>query len=322
MEPLVEIPRGKWAELRDMYLSNWPEGAEAYILLNIQIARPTLGREFDFHVYCPDAEFSNGMVATFEKDDHYQVVIQPIGGNIEKIEAALLTTSIVNWKKFLMVPYANATTVECLERIKHILGLNLLYNAESKAYKHFLDKGSKQYDFVLPPNTYIGPLRPEHIDTVNNTWTYRNKNTHKIFESWMKAGLSYILYSKNGSENSEERNEKDVNLDQETKNKNNVDASEKLKEKQNDHENLDDEPLAWLSVGESGTLSHLYCSEKHRRKGYSEIITKYVVNELLSKGHDVIAYTLENNLNPKKLFRKLGFKDIGYNQYVMVNKIA
>ncbi|KAI5636092.1 FR47-like protein domain-containing protein [Phthorimaea operculella] len=322
MEPLIEIPREKWADLRDLYLTNWPEGAEAYILLNIQIANPTLSQEFDFHVYCPDGELANGMVATFEKADYYQVIIQPIGDNIAKIEEALLTTSIVNWNRFLMVPYANATAVDCLERIKHKLGLNLMYNGESKAYKHFLDKGSKLYDFELPPNTYIGPLRPEHIDIVDKTWTYKSKNSHTYFESLMKCSLSYVLYSRSEKGNSGKRKEDD-NLDEETKEKNSggANAGQELNEKQSDVKHLD-EPAAWLSVGESGTLSHLYCSEKHRRKGYSEILTKYVVNELLSKGHDAIAYTLEDNTNPKKLFSKLGFKDLGYNQYVMVNKIA
>lgn len=80
------------------------------------------------------------------------------------------------------------------------------------------------------------------------------------------------------------------------------------------------EPMAWVTVNEAGALSHLFCLEPYRRKGYGELITKYACNDILKKGRDVIAYTVENNNNSQKLLLKLGFENIGYDYWVIIVK--
>lgn len=84
----------------------------------------------------------------------------------------------------------------------------------------------------------------------------------------------------------------------------------------------DDKPLAWVAVNPEGTLTHLYCLEEHRRKGYAEFITKTATNSLLARDRDVLAYTIEDNEKPRNLFAKLGFEVIGQDHWVLMKKIC
>lgn len=80
-----------------------------------------------------------------------------------------------------------------------------------------------------------------------------------------------------------------------------------------------DEPLAWVTISWEGTLTHLYCMENHRRKGYAEFILKHAVNDQLNKGKNVLGYTLEHNVKAQKLFDKLNFARIGYDTWITFN---
>ncbi|KPJ14722.1 hypothetical protein RR48_06896 [Papilio machaon] len=80
------------------------------------------------------------------------------------------------------------------------------------------------------------------------------------------------------------------------------------------------EPMAWVTVNDAGSLSHLFCLEPYRRKGYGELITKYACNDILKKGRNIIAYTVENNYKSQKLLLKLGFENIGYDYWVIIVK--
>ncbi|VVD01037.1 unnamed protein product [Leptidea sinapis] len=71
------------------------------------------------------------------------------------------------------------------------------------------------------------------------------------------------------------------------------------------------EPMAWLNVGANGDLSHLFCLEPFRRKGYAEFMIKYVVNDLLSRNSNVLAFTVQDNAPAYKMFQKLGFTNDG-----------
>ncbi|CAK1550769.1 unnamed protein product [Leptosia nina] len=78
----------------------------------------------------------------------------------------------------------------------------------------------------------------------------------------------------------------------------------------------DHEPLAWITY--EGVLTHLYCVPEHRNKGYAEFITKHAINSLLQSGKHVVAYNVETNVKPQKLFSKLGFKTIGHVYWTFV----
>lgn len=69
--------------------------------------------------------------------------------------------------------------------------------------------------------------------------------------------------------------------------------------------------LAWITISDAGFLTHLYCEEEHRRKGYGEYITKFACNDQLKKEKDVFCYIVEKNDKSLQLFRKLGFQIIG-----------
>lgn len=135
--------------------------------------------------------------------------------------------------------------------------------------------------FSVPENTYVGPLQPEHLNLVNETWTFYTDHSYHLFETLMKNGLTYVLYS-----------------------------------------SKDHSPLSWITVDEAGAFTHLYCIEAHRGKGYAEYITKVAINDLLKQGKDVLAYTLEDNIKPQKLFNKLGFNYVGYAWWVFLTKIS
>ncbi|XP_048483830.1 uncharacterized protein LOC105395288 [Plutella xylostella] len=69
--------------------------------------------------------------------------------------------------------------------------------------------------------------------------------------------------------------------------------------------------LCWVTICEAGYLTHLFCEEQHRKKGYAEFLGKYVTNDQLRLGRDVFCYVVEDNLASMKLFRKLDYDVIG-----------
>lgn len=82
----------------------------------------------------------------------------------------------------------------------------------------------------------------------------------------------------------------------------------------------DHQLLAWVFVNEFHFLCHLYCDEKHRRKGYAECVLKYTVNDQLAQGNDVYTYVEDSNESSSRLFDKLGFVNIDNGAYVFAKK--
>ncbi|CAK1584362.1 unnamed protein product [Parnassius mnemosyne] len=82
----------------------------------------------------------------------------------------------------------------------------------------------------------------------------------------------------------------------------------------------DHKPLAWVTINEAGALTHLFCLEPFRGRGYAETVTKFACNDLLKKGRNVLAYTIEDNKGSQKLLDKIGFKVIGYDYWVFIKK--
>ncbi|CAG5048736.1 unnamed protein product [Parnassius apollo] len=84
----------------------------------------------------------------------------------------------------------------------------------------------------------------------------------------------------------------------------------------------DHKPLAWVTINEAGALTHLFCLEPFRGRGYAEMVTKFACNDLLKKGRNVLAYTMEGNLASQKLLDKVGFKVIGRDYWVFIKNYS
>ncbi|XP_039759359.1 uncharacterized protein LOC120633258 isoform X1 [Pararge aegeria] len=281
MVPLVEIPRAKWPELRDLFRNGWPDGAVPFCFLDTQIAYPNLDEFCKVKVYSPDGDMTNGFVAVYNPSntvEAYEVMIQPLQ-SIEKIEGALTDSKVIDWTRVLCVTSATPVVEECLRRREKQLGIH--GNTEgNKAFKHFLDANSMPFELSSnPPDTYVAELKPEHLHIIDETWTFHSDRSYKFFESLLRNHLTYVLYS--------------------TK---------------------EDHPLAWVTISWEGALTHLYCIEKHRRKGYAAYIIKCAVNDQLKKGKHVLGYTLVKNVKAQNLFDKLNFRRIGYDTWIDISK--
>lgn len=68
MEPLIEMPKNRWPQLRDLYRASWPEGATASCILQTHICCPALTDAFGFKVYCPDGDINNGIVGWTDRN--------------------------------------------------------------------------------------------------------------------------------------------------------------------------------------------------------------------------------------------------------------
>ncbi|XP_028173078.1 glycine N-acyltransferase-like protein 3 [Ostrinia furnacalis] len=276
MDSLLEVPNSELPKLRDLFRTHWPHGVEGFCLLNANILYPALTEFFSFKFYCPGGKIANGLVAISDKE-YYQVYICPVTEDVSIMENALYKTSVIDWNRVVTVPSASANVVAALKRLCSRLDLKIIY--ENRCCKHLLDRDNKPFDLSDPVNTYVGPMKREHLKLVNETWTFYSDRSYSLFETLMNNGLTYMLYSSE-----------------------------------------DHSPLSWITVDEAGAFTHLYCLDAYRRKGYAEYITKVTVNDLLQQGKDVLAYTLEDNVKPQKLFEKLGFDFLGYVWWIRLTK--
>lgn len=70
----------------------------------------------------------------------------------------------------------------------------------------------------------------------------------------------------------------------------------------------DDELMSWILLSEFGTLSVLHTVEKHRQKGYAQIVTKQMAKVVaLEKKHDSIATIVPGNKMSENFFKKLNY---------------
>ncbi|XP_039759431.1 uncharacterized protein LOC120633308 [Pararge aegeria] len=69
-----------------------------------------------------------------------------------------------------------------------------------------------------------------------------------------------------------------------------------------------EELIAWVYIKEMGALGHLYTLDKHRRKGYGELVLKLISNMFLQDKKYTVAFCSEGNSSAANLYTKLGFK--------------
>lgn len=49
--------------------------------------------------------------------------------------------------------------------------------------------------YRCPPNTYVGSLKLEDIEIVDQSWTYHSAFSHRVLKILMENDLTYVLYS-------------------------------------------------------------------------------------------------------------------------------
>lgn len=83
----------------------------------------------------------------------------------------------------------------------------------------------------------------------------------------------------------------------------------------------DDSLMAWITRNDYGALGILQTEEKHKRKGYASIVTKYFSKELALNGIDPTCYIVIKNSASEILFTKLGFSVVSYMCWAAADKI-
>lgn len=69
------------------------------------------------------------------------------------------------------------------------------------------------------------------------------------------------------------------------------------------------ELIAWVFIKEMGALGHLYTLDKHRRKGYGEMVLKLISNIHLRDKKYTVAFCTAGNSTAAHLYKKLGFQE-------------
>lgn len=79
------------------------------------------------------------------------------------------------------------------------------------------------------------------------------------------------------------------------------------------------ELVAWVLQIDTGSLAVLQVDENHRRKGYGEVVTRVIAKKIaMDRDSDVTANVKKINQMSTNLFKKLNFKDIDKNYWMVL----
>ncbi|XP_053614458.1 uncharacterized protein LOC128677549 [Plodia interpunctella] len=194
VEPLREISVAEWPSLHDLFQSNWPYAVEGYCLLDMLITTPGVATSFNFRVYCPYGSIHKGMIAISETETYHMYICPVKTDNLACMEEVLLATKIINWNKDIIVPSVMPDVMRMIDRVASVLKLEVKCNGF--VVKYLKTQDSLQFaDAELPPDTYVGPLRVEHLSMVDATWPFRSETSYNYFQKLMDNNLTHVLYS-------------------------------------------------------------------------------------------------------------------------------
>lgn len=71
------------------------------------------------------------------------------------------------------------------------------------------------------------------------------------------------------------------------------------------------ELMAWILRYPTGCFGMLQVKENHMRKGLGRLVTIALTKKLAKLGLDSTATTIHNNTISRKLFKSVGFKELG-----------
>lgn len=78
------------------------------------------------------------------------------------------------------------------------------------------------------------------------------------------------------------------------------------------------EIFSYAVLNDHTGIGALTTIEKFKRKGYAEVVTKYVAKEIASRGIVPLAFIQDQNVKSINLFRKLGFKRSGSSNWIII----
>ncbi|XP_045777333.1 uncharacterized protein LOC123875511 [Maniola jurtina] len=199
VEPLVFIPVDKWSELKTVLKSDWPRSILGLLVLENQEILLKSGINYGFKVYCPFGDINYGMVALNIKNTYHEIIVQCPKDDTRKLEEALKTTNIIDWRKCNQIPALPTHVTDCVYRLysEKNLKIDPVKNV-TKANTYVLDKDAPLYDARLPPGFYFEFLTLDSVTLVNETWPHKYPGSEWLFEFLIKSKLGYGLY--NGKE--------------------------------------------------------------------------------------------------------------------------
>lgn len=79
----------------------------------------------------------------------------------------------------------------------------------------------------------------------------------------------------------------------------------------------DDSLVSWILVTEWGALGFLQTVEEHKRKGYGKVVTQAMIKMLAEEENlDSLSFVVEQNIPSRKLFKSLGYTEVGKHTWV------
>ncbi|XP_075981130.1 uncharacterized protein LOC142979827 [Anticarsia gemmatalis] len=192
-DPLHYLPRERWSELQSAFKSDWPRGVAGFTALDTQSRWVEPRIDYDFKVYCPFGDVTNGMVALNVKDQFYEVIIQCPSDNTDKLRKALTKTKLIDWNQTVVVPYAPRNVIDCLQSAVKDIDVELTVHRLLETYV----REELFEDVSLPPSLTFGPVTMEHLDLVDSTWPNRYPNSPWHFELLIKTNSGFGLFHNN-----------------------------------------------------------------------------------------------------------------------------
>lgn len=192
MEILEELPIEQWPNLQKKLKKFWPLNLPGFYILHMNLRYPEVRETLKFKIYCPNGNMDNGFVGIIARDMP-EIVIFSITEDTSKIQEALLKTNLIDWSKMVLFGMVTSLTRRTLEEVRSVMQFKRFYESMAKMYH--LEPTVPFEDLIVPDNTYLRSVKTEHIQRVNDTWTYKSSNTHIYFATLVSNGLSYGLYS-------------------------------------------------------------------------------------------------------------------------------
>ena len=72
--------------------------------------------------------------------------------------------------------------------------------------------------------------------------------------------------------------------------------------------NSNNQLVAWMNLHPPNGMSRLFTLEEHRRKGYANLLTRYLCKRVAQAGHSPYVKIIEGNTASEQFFHHMGFR--------------
>lgn len=184
----------------------------------------------------------------------------------------------------------NYNTVKKFSGLREIYKTSVLKFIGNEGLKTLVDKNmimvhmkcedAKKFQYEVPKGLDIRRLTNHDIEKVNSAWPNRYNGSENLLKYCIDTNFSLGLYDKQSGE-----------------------------------------LLAWCLENDVNSLFVLQVDDNHLRKGYATIITKALSKEIADERElDINANIIYSNVKSMELFKKLGFKVIDNNSFIVVRR--